>query len=80
MRAHEANRDLAPVIKIVKHGDSVILTEQGIPFGLIEPIREASKAEGQVIRQLIDRGLLEPVRQTGPVREWKWKSSRSKAA
>ena len=80
MRVHEANRDLSPAIKIVKDGDSVILTEQGIPFGLIEPIREASKAETQVIRQLIDEGLLQPVRKTGSVRQWKWKSSRSKAA
>jgi antitoxin (DNA-binding transcriptional repressor) of toxin-antitoxin stability system len=80
MRLSEANRGFAAAIKAAKAGDSVILTDHGVPFAMIEPLREASREEEEAIQELIDSGLLQPVRKSGPIREWKWKATRTKAA
>ena len=80
MRSHEATRDFPAVIKAAKAGKSVILADHGVTFARIEPMREASELEEEVIRELIEAGLLQPVRKSGSIREWKWKTSRSKAA
>ncbi len=80
MRLKEANRELATALKSVKTGDSVILTEDGVPFAVVEPLREATDEEEEAIQQLIDEGVLQPGKKNGSVREWKWKSTRSKVA
>jgi antitoxin (DNA-binding transcriptional repressor) of toxin-antitoxin stability system len=80
MRLHKADRDLTAALKAVKTGDSVVLTDGGEPFAVVEPLREATKEEEEVIRELIESGALQPGRKSGKVREWKWKSTRRKAA
>jgi antitoxin (DNA-binding transcriptional repressor) of toxin-antitoxin stability system len=80
MKVREANRDFAAAIKTVKAGDSVVLTDNGVPFAMMEPLREVSELEEDAIKDLIDSGLLQPVRKSGSVREWKWKTARIRAA
>jgi antitoxin (DNA-binding transcriptional repressor) of toxin-antitoxin stability system len=80
MQSHEANRELATAIKEVKGGDSVILTDHGVAFAILEPLREASETEEHAIQELIEKGLLQPVRKSGTIREWRWKAPRSKVA
>ena len=77
---HEATRQFNEAIRALKAGDMVALTERGVPVALMQPLREASKQEEQVIRQLIESGQLQPVQKSGAVRQWKWKAARSKAA
>ncbi len=77
---HEVTGRFAEAMQAVKAGKQVVFTEQGVPVAMIQPLRPASKAEEQVIHQLIDSGLLQPVRKSGAVREWKWKPHRIKAA
>jgi antitoxin (DNA-binding transcriptional repressor) of toxin-antitoxin stability system len=64
----------------IEAGKQVVLAERGVPIALIEPLRPATKAEERVIQQMIDSGLLRPVRKSGEVREWKWKPVRTRAA
>lgn len=80
MRVREVNRDFAAAIKAVKAGDSVILTEHDVPFAMLEPLREVSELQEETIRELIDSGLLQPVRKAGSIREWRWKTTRTNAA
>jgi antitoxin (DNA-binding transcriptional repressor) of toxin-antitoxin stability system len=70
----------AQAMREIEAGKQVVLAERGVPIALIEPLRRASKAEEQVIQQMIDSGLLQPLRKSGEVREWKWKTGRTKAA
>ncbi len=64
----------------MKAGKQVILTDKGVPVAMLEPLRAASKEEEKVIQEMIDSGELQQTRKSGEVREWKCKSSRSRAA
>ena len=84
MRIHlqEVSEDFADAIGKVKAGKHVILTKNGVPVALIQPLRPATKHEQGAIQEMIRSGLLQPGRKSGAVREWKWKSKppRSRAA
>ena len=82
MRTHsiELTEDFAQALRAMKAGKQVVLTEKGVPVGMIEPLRPASQAEEHAILEMIDSGELQPTRKSGPVREWKWKAARTKAA
>ena len=77
---NEGPNSLAKAIRAIKAGRLVILTDSGVPVALIESLRAASKEEAEAIQEMIDSGSLESTRQSGAVREWKWKPARSKAA
>jgi len=82
MQSHEIGGDgrRARWIRAVKAGKPAVLTEKGVPIGIVQPLRPASKAEVRAIHELIESGLLEVVGKFGRVREWKWKRARAKAA
>jgi len=84
MRIHlqEVSEDCVKAVEEMKAGKHVILTEDGAPVALIQPLRPATKDEESAIQEMIDAGLLQPGRRSGVVREWKWKSkpARSSAA
>jgi antitoxin (DNA-binding transcriptional repressor) of toxin-antitoxin stability system len=77
---HELTEDLAEAIREMKAGKQVVLTEKGMPVAMIEPLRPASEEEEHAILQMIESGELQPTRRSGPMREWKWRPARSKAA
>ena len=74
MQSHDVgSNDRARWIRALKLGKPALLTEAGLPLGIVQPLRPASKAEERTIHQMIDSGLLELVGKFGRVREWKWK-------
>jgi antitoxin (DNA-binding transcriptional repressor) of toxin-antitoxin stability system len=81
MQSHEiGGAGRARWIRAVKAGTPAVLTEEGVPIGIVQPLRPATKAEVRAIHELIESGLLEVVGKFGRVREWKWKRARAKAA
>ena len=77
---HEVTEDFAQALRAMKAGKQVILTEQGVPIGALQPMRAASAEEEQTIQEMIDSGDLQLSRTSGAVREWKWKPARRKVA
>ena len=77
---HEVTEEFAKVIRAMKAGKQVVLTEQGVPVAMIEPLRPASREEERAILEMIDSGVLQPTRKTGSIREWKSRTTRTKAA
>ena len=77
---HEVTEDFAQALRAMHAGKQVVLTERGAPMALIEPLRPASREEERAIVEMIDSGMLQPMRRKGSIREWKWKTARSKAA
>jgi antitoxin (DNA-binding transcriptional repressor) of toxin-antitoxin stability system len=77
---HELTEDFAQAIRAMKAGKQVVLTDNGVPVAMLEPLRAVSKEEEKVIQTMIDSGELQPTRKAGEVREWKWKGTRSRAA
>ena len=77
---HELTGDFAQAIRAMKAGKQVVLTENGVPVAMIEPLRPASREEEQAILEMIDSGELQPTHRSGSIKEWKWKASRKKAA
>ena len=68
---HEVTEDFALALRAMKAGKQVVLTEQGVPVGTIQPIRPASAEEEQTILEMIDSGDLRLTRKSGTVKEWK---------
>jgi antitoxin (DNA-binding transcriptional repressor) of toxin-antitoxin stability system len=77
---HELTEDFAQAIRAMKAGKQVVLTDNGNPVAMIEPLRAASKEEEHVILQMINSGELQPTGRPGTTREWKFRASRQKAA
>jgi antitoxin (DNA-binding transcriptional repressor) of toxin-antitoxin stability system len=78
---HELTEDFAQALRAMKAGKQVVLTDNGNPVGMIEPLRAASKEEEHAIQEMINSGELEPTGKAGTVREFKWrKVIRHKAA
>lgn len=64
----------------MKAGSEVILTEHGVPVGMLQPMRPASAEEERAIQDMIDSGDLQSKRASGNIREWRWKATRKRAA
>jgi antitoxin (DNA-binding transcriptional repressor) of toxin-antitoxin stability system len=77
---HELTEDFAQAIRAMKAGKQVVLTDNGNPVAMIEPLRAASKEEEHAIMQMINSGELQPTGRPGTAREWKFKAVGRKAA
>ena len=77
---HELTEDFAQAIEAMKAGKQVVLTDNGVPVAMLEPLRPVSKEEESAIQEMIDSGELQQTRRSGLMKEWKWKGRRSKAA
>jgi antitoxin (DNA-binding transcriptional repressor) of toxin-antitoxin stability system len=77
---HEVTEDFGQALKAMKSGKEVVLTEQGVPLGMLQPMRPASAEEEGVIQEMIDSGELQPARTSGVMKEWQWKATRRKRA
>ncbi len=64
----------------MKAGKQVVLTNNGVPVAMLEPLRPASKEEEKAILGMIDSGELQQTRKSGEIREWRSKPVRSRAA
>jgi antitoxin (DNA-binding transcriptional repressor) of toxin-antitoxin stability system len=77
---HELTEDFAQAIRAMKAGKQVVLTDNGNPVAIIEPLRAVSREEENAILQMIDSGELQSTGKPGAIREWKFKAARQKAA
>jgi antitoxin (DNA-binding transcriptional repressor) of toxin-antitoxin stability system len=77
---NELTEDLSEAIRMLKTGKQVVLTQEGVPIALIQPLRPVTKQEERAIQEMIDSGLLQTTDKSGSVREWRWKPVRAKAA
>ena len=64
MGLREANQHFSRVMRAVKAGKEVVLTERGKPIAVLKPIRASQKPE-MVIRQLQASGFLRPPARRG---------------
>jgi prevent-host-death family protein len=65
----EANQQFSKIVRAVRGGEEVLLTERGKPFARIVPVRR-SRQEA-IIRQLVKEGLLRPAEKPGIMADWK---------
>jgi prevent-host-death family protein len=65
----EANQRFSNIMKAVRRGEEVMLTERGKPLARIIPIRAADTSE-TVIRRLEETGLLRPASRPRPMPVW----------
>ncbi|KPJ58592.1 MAG: prevent-host-death protein [Deltaproteobacteria bacterium DG_8] len=57
--------NLSKLLKMVKKGGEVILTERGRPVGKIVPVKPESLALLERIKRLEDQGIIEPLSRKG---------------
>jgi antitoxin (DNA-binding transcriptional repressor) of toxin-antitoxin stability system len=77
---HDVTDDFGQALEAMKSGKEVVLTEHGVPLGVLQPLRPASAEEEGVIQEMIDSGELLPARTSEGLREWKRKATRKRAA
>jgi prevent-host-death family protein len=77
MGLREANQRFSKVMKAVKQGKEVVLTERGKPIAVIKPL-EPNKDQEALIRRLEAEGLLRPALKRRPMPKPTWKAIRVK--
>jgi antitoxin (DNA-binding transcriptional repressor) of toxin-antitoxin stability system len=77
---HEVTENFGQALEAMKSGKEVVLTEHGVPVGMLQPMRPVSAEEEGVIQEMIDSGELQPARTSGVMKEWRWKATRKRAA
>jgi antitoxin (DNA-binding transcriptional repressor) of toxin-antitoxin stability system len=76
----DVSGDCSKAFEEMKTGKYVILTKEGVPVALIQPLRPATEDEERAIQEMIDSGVLQPGRRSGAVQEWKWKSKLARSS
>ena len=71
----EANQQFSKLVKAVKDGREVLLTERGRPLAVLRSIRVADKAQA-AIQRLETAGFLRPAAKHGSLPVWKPKPIR----
>jgi prevent-host-death family protein len=59
----EANQHFSRIMRAVRGGEEVLLTERGKPFARIVPVRR--NRQEAAIRQMVKEGLLRPAEKPG---------------
>jgi prevent-host-death family protein len=65
----EANQHFSRIMRAVRDGEEVVLTERGKPFARIVPMRR--NREEAAVRQMVKEGLLRPAEKPGIMPDWK---------
>lgn len=66
----DANQNFSRVMKAVKKGEQVLVTERGKPLALIKPARGPEK-KTTVLHRLEAAGLLRPAAKLKPLSRWR---------
>ena len=66
----QANQRFSKIMKVVRSGEEVTLTERGRPVARIVPIASPEEPEAS-IRRLEAAGLLQPATKRSPMPPWK---------
>lgn len=80
----EANQKFSSLIKSVRSGKEVILTDRGNPVVRISPVRPEQSAqhedtEQEAIKRMVESGFLIPARKKGPMPPYKGHRLRGKS-
>jgi prevent-host-death family protein len=73
----EAKRHFARVIRAVRAGTDVTLTDRGQPLAVIEPIKR-KRLRDAALRAMADDGLVTPAARRGPTPAPRWRPARVK--
>ena len=65
----EANQHFSKIMKAVREGEEVLLTERGKPLGRIVPLLDGGKSES-AIRRLEASGFLRAAAKPEPMPDW----------
>jgi prevent-host-death family protein len=68
----EANQHFSKVIRAVRTGKEVVLTERGHPIAVIKPIGNED-GEDTALRAMVDEGLISPAGRKGPMPTPRWR-------
>lgn len=71
----EANQRFSQLVKAVRRGREVLLTERGRPLAVVKPIRTADEAES-TIQRLEAAGFLRPASKRGRLPAWRGRAVR----
>ncbi|MGQ0694799.1 MAG: type II toxin-antitoxin system Phd/YefM family antitoxin [Nitrospiraceae bacterium] len=71
----DANQKFSQLMKAVRGGKEILLTERGRPLAVVRPIRRSDETESAVQR-LETAGLLRPASKRGVLPSWKPRSVR----
>jgi prevent-host-death family protein len=71
----EANQQFARVIRAVRAGKEVVITERGNPIAVIKPFTRPSPGE-TAVRRMEAAGLLTPASRPAPMPPWRPRSLR----
>jgi prevent-host-death family protein len=67
----EANQNFARVIRTVRSGREVVLTDRGVPIAVIKPLK--ADEERAAMQAMVDEGLVRaPVRKGTPAMSRRW--------
>lgn len=73
----EANQQFARVIRTVRAGREVVLTDRGVPIAVIKPLK--SDDAGAAMQAMVDEGLVRPPARSGaPAMSRRWPAVRIK--
>ncbi len=65
----DANQQFSRLMKAVRGGKEVLLTERGKPLAVVKPIRSGDETES-IIQRLETAGLLRPAPRRRPLPPW----------
>ena len=71
----EANQQFSRLMKAVRGGKEVLLTERGRPLAVVRPIRGGDETE-PIIQRLETGGFLRPASRSGVLPPWRSRSVR----
>lgn len=77
MGLRQANQQFSHLMKAVRGGKEVLLTERGRPLAVVRPIRGSDEAES-AIQRLEAAGLLRPAGKRGNLPAWSPRPIRGK--
>lgn len=66
----EANQRFSRVIRAVRSGRKVVLTERGQPIAIVAPVRESGRGEA-LLRRLEAAGLIRRASKRKPMPPWR---------
>ena len=67
----QAKAKLSAVLRRIKRGETVLITERGRPIARLGPAMPADEPEDERLRRMIAAGVLLPPRRPMSAREWK---------
>jgi prevent-host-death family protein len=71
----EANQRFSEIVKLVRGGQEVVVTDRGKPIAVLKPFGSPAGPDG-AIRRLEQRGVLRPAAKRTPLPSWTPRSLR----